>query len=326
VISDAQHMFCARNFLKGQIRMLSVKKIAMAGLQAVLASQILLAGGNTIGVASTRGIFELESRPVKGNATLSNGSTLSTSHSTGNVRLNDGTNLLIDTTSNVSVYSQHAELKSGAVQFNGGNAGYSLSSGHLRIVPESSVSRGVLRRRGSVIEVAALSGNWNVFGAKGMHVLRLTAGKAYAFSLSGSGANAPSQNKGTLTKKDSNHYLNVAETSKSYKLIDCKVPTKLEGQEVVINGTVVQDGSAIACIGREAIVAASTAGVVAATAAGTAGAAAGAAGTAGAVGAAAGAAAAGLSTAAITGITILGAASVVGVTAAVRDEAEVTRP
>jgi hypothetical protein len=133
-----------------------------------------------IGIAVAGGQFRVDRAEVNGNASVFDGSEVSTSAASSKVRLNNGVRLELGAQSQFKVFGTHALLEQGAGQIQGGSR-YRIEARELRVAPESkSIARVRLDGSGGVL-VSALRGPVKVSNASGMMLARLAPGRSLHF-------------------------------------------------------------------------------------------------------------------------------------------------
>jgi hypothetical protein len=126
-----------------------------------------------IGVALSEGTIVVNEAQTPGNATVFNGTTLQTQRTSSQVRLKDGAQVRFDLDSRGTLFSDHVDLKQGSARI----SDYSANANGLSVRASGGASANVTMK-GKVIEVAALTGNVQVFNAAGMNVANLLPGRA----------------------------------------------------------------------------------------------------------------------------------------------------
>ncbi len=76
----------------------------------------VLCADSVIGVASTRGTMEVNHTAIRGNANLSEGSSLRTNETTSQVSLQNGVQVTLGTRSAAAIHSNHMQLLEGGAQ------------------------------------------------------------------------------------------------------------------------------------------------------------------------------------------------------------------
>jgi len=282
------------------------------------AGTLLTAATPGIGVAMSQGNIFVNNAKTAGNATLSDGSTLETESASSQIRLNNGTQLRLSSSSRATVFADHIDLQKGTARI----AGYAANASGLSVRAEGTSSATVSMRDQGIVQIAALTGNVQVYNAAGMNVANLLPGRALDLKPQDAGASAPSTITGCAVKAGSNSLMTDETSNVTVQLRGQSVKP---GKRVQITGTAVPNATptspatqVINVTGVKQVGGTCKAGTAAAAAGAAAGgaAAAGAGGAAGAAGAAAGAAA-GISTttAVVAGVAAAAAAGVGGAAA-----------
>ena len=281
-------------------------------LIAIASGATLVAAGTAgIGVAMSQGNIFVNDAKISGNTTIVNGSTLETQGAASQIRLNDGAQMRLSSSSRATVFADHMDLQRGTAKI----SGYSANASGLNVRATGGASATVSMRNQGVIEVAALTGNVQVFNAAGMNVANLLPGRALDLKPQDAGASAPSSLTGCAVKSGANTLMTDETSNVTVQLRGQNVRA---GRRVQINGTMVPNATppspATQVINVTSVkeVGGTCKPGAAAAAAGAGGAAAGGA----AAGAAAGAAGVSASTAVIAGVAAAAAAGVGGAAAA----------
>jgi len=137
-----------------------------------------VAGTNSIGTASARGDMRVDNYSVKGNATLFDGSVVQTGVASVDVRMPKGVQIMLASDSQGTVYHDHLVLQSGASTMTSSGS-FSLEAKGLKVTSTSPNSHGIvsLRTNGNV-EVAALTGTFEVTNSRGARLANIIPGKA----------------------------------------------------------------------------------------------------------------------------------------------------
>jgi len=274
---------------------------------------LLSAATPGIGVAMSQGNILVNNAKTAGNATITDGSTLETQTAASQVRLNGGAQLRFANSSRGTIFADHVELQKGSARI----SGYSANASGLSVRANGSSSANISMRDQGVVQIAALTGNVQVYNAAGINVANLVPGRALDLKPQDAGASAPSSLTGCAVKAGGNTLMTDETSNVTVQLRGSNVRT---GRRVQITGSMVPNASAaspatqvINVTSVKEVGGTCKPGTAAAAAAGAAGAGAG----AGAAGAAAGAAA-GISTttAVVAGVAAAAAAGVGGAAAA----------
>jgi hypothetical protein len=177
-----------------------------------------------IGVALSEGTIVVNEAQTPGNATVFNGTTLQTQRTSSQVRLKDGAQVRFDLDSRGTLFSDHVDLQQGSARI----SDYSANANGLSVRASGDSSANVTMK-GKVVEVAALTGNVQVFNAAGMNVANLIPGRALDLRPADAGARAPSSLTGCPVKSGNNFLLTDEASNVTAQLRggDLKVGTRV---------------------------------------------------------------------------------------------------
>jgi len=206
------------------------------------------AGTVSIGTASARGDVRVDSLPVKGNATLFDGSVLETAKASADVRLAQGVEIMLSTASKSTFYRDHIVLQQGKTEFAAPKS-FQVEAGGLRVTPDAANSRGVVSiKTGNTIEVSALTGAFGVTDASGTLLARVHPGASFALAyvpVSAQPTNAllqPVSGVGLVENDGSHYFINV--DGLKYEIVG-KDFKQFVGTKVALRGTMPTGGSTI---------------------------------------------------------------------------------
>jgi hypothetical protein len=259
-----------------------------------------------IGVALSEGTILVNDAQTPGNATVFNGTTLQTQRTSSQVRMKDGAQVRFDLDSRGTLFSDHVDLKQGTAKI----SDYSADANGLsvRALGDSSAN---VTMKGKVVQVAALTGNVQVFNAAGINVANLVPGRALDLRPQDAGARAPSSLTGCPVRSGGNMLLTDESSNVTAQLRGGSVKA---GTRVQVTGTLVPNASAASPATQ--VVAVTSVKEVGGTCSKAGAAAAGGAAAGAAAGGGAGAAV-GVSTGVIVGVSVAAAAGIgVGAAAA----------
>ncbi len=178
--------------------------LARAALVLLAAGALSRMPGATqaIGTVVANGSFQIDHARVWGNATLFNGSVIETAAASSQVRLNQGVQLRLASSTRATVYENRLVLESGYSQIDSG-ANYQLEARSLHVAPavRDAVALVHVANERKVV-VAALQGSVRVTNAAGLLIANIEAGKSLDFEPQESGAAAPTQASGCLLSKN----------------------------------------------------------------------------------------------------------------------------
>jgi hypothetical protein len=196
------------------------------------AGTLLSAATPGIGIAMSQGNIYVNDAKTAGNATLSDGSTLETQGAASQIRLNNGTQLRLSSSSRATLFTDHLDLQKGTARI----SGYAANASGLSVRATGTSSATVSMRDQGIVQIAALTGNVQVYNAAGMNVANLLPGRALDLKPQDAGASAPSTITGCAVKAGSNSLI-TDETS--------NVTVQLRGQAVKPGKRVQITGSAV---------------------------------------------------------------------------------
>jgi len=282
------------NLLSGSERIVH-RYTSLAIVTAAFSFGMAVAATPAIGVALSEGTIVINDSQTPGNATIFNGTTLQTQRTSSQVRLKDGAQVRFDLDSRGTLFSDHVDLQQGSARI----SDYSANANGLSVRAAGDSSANVTMK-GKVVEIAALTGNVQVFNAAGMNVANLLPGRALDLRPQDAGARAPSSLTGCPVRSNGNVLLTDETSNVTAQLRGGNVKT---GTRVQVTGTLVPNATPASPATQ--VIAVTAVKEVGGTCNGAGAAAAGAA----AAGAGAGAAV-GVSTAVIVGVSVAAAAGV----------------
>lgn len=152
--------------------------LVLLSLAAFVATQ--LSAAPVIGVASTRGTIQIDNAAVRGTANVSEGSSVRTNETSGQVQLQNGASAVLSQRSAASVYTNRIELREGAGQVSA-QPGFDLDALGFRISAAGSkaVTR-VTYERPDRILVTAMDSPVKVT-KNGVLLAKLNPGTTYYF-------------------------------------------------------------------------------------------------------------------------------------------------
>ncbi|HKF49254.1 MAG TPA: hypothetical protein VKB38_17980 [Terracidiphilus sp.] len=207
------------------------KRYLAAGILAV-ASTVAFASSPAIATVTTRGDMRIDGYAVSGNATLFDGSAIETSQATATLRLEKGTEIRLGTGSMGTLYRDHMVLQHGKSELSTSDS-FALEASGFKVVPAVQNARGVVAVNGlGNIEVAALSGEFEVTSGTGHVIGKVMPGSAKSFAFQSSGLV-------TVTGKvsqTSGHFFVTDSTGILHELTG-KSLSKYVGKTATIDGT-----------------------------------------------------------------------------------------
>jgi hypothetical protein len=210
-------------------------KMLIAGLSIGVPAGF--AATQVIGVAMSEGPILVNDARTPGNATILDGSVLQTESSASQIHFKDGAQLRVDADSRARLYSDRVELQRGSVKI----SDYAARANGLSVKAAGGSSANVTVK-GKVIEVAALTGNVQVFNATGLNVANLLPGRALDLTPQDAGASSPSSLTGCAVKSG-NDLLMTDETS--YITVQLRGGKITAGERVQITGSLVPNAAPV---------------------------------------------------------------------------------
>ena len=199
------------------------------------------AGTVSIGTASARGDMRVDNYPVKGNATLFDGSVVETGQATANLRLNKGTEITMSTASRGTLYSDRLVLQQGESEL-AASSSFQLEANGFRVTPNEPNSRGVVSlKAGNTVEVASLNGSFGVTTNHGVLLANVRPGRVVSFAMKADANPANFSGVGLVSFENGTYYLTTDENVKY--VLTCKDLRKYVGDKVDVSGTL-QGGGA----------------------------------------------------------------------------------
>jgi len=197
---------------------------SLAIVTAAFSFGMAVAATPAIGVALSEGTIVVNDAQTPGNATVFNGTTLQTQRTSSQVRLKDGAQVRFDLDSRGTLFSDHVDLQLGSAKI----SDYSANANGLSVRATGDSSANVTMK-GKVVEIAALTGNVQVFNAAGMNVANLLPGRALDLRPTDAGARAPSSLTGCPVKSGNNFLLTDEASNVTAQLRggDLKVGTRV---------------------------------------------------------------------------------------------------
>ncbi|MCP5116258.1 MAG: hypothetical protein GY953_35975 [bacterium] len=198
----------------------------------------MMAAQPAIGVAVASGSFHLDEDRVSGNGTLFEGSTVVTGQASSQLRLTDGIQMQLASSSQGTVYRDRLVLERGTGQLENARD-YRIEAMGLEIVSEDPQSAARVKvDDDNLVEVAALRGALRVTNGDGILLAALPAGRALAFDATKAGASAPSAVAGCVKESDG-HYLLSDETAGLTVELRGEGLEAAVGHQVAVTGVVV---------------------------------------------------------------------------------------
>jgi hypothetical protein len=199
---------------------------------------VLMCAPPAIGIAKANGAFSVDQAGVYGNSTLFEGTAVETGKVVSDLRLQNGTELILAAGSRSKVYRDHAVLEKGAAQLKAVGT-YGVQALALHVTPIGSSSTVQVALNGSNhVQVAALSGSAQVANGQGVVVATIPAGKALDLDPQAAGGAAAAHLTGCLHKKNGKYILTDETTNVTVELQGSGLDTEV-GNRVDITGSMI---------------------------------------------------------------------------------------
>jgi hypothetical protein len=194
-----------------------------------------LAAGPAIGVAMATGTFRIDGSEVNGNASLFDGSEVTTADASSKLRLKAGARLEIGTNSQVKIFAARAVLEKGAGQVEA-RPEYPLEARTLRVNAAGAKAIARVRLDGAdAIQVSAVNGPVRVSTASGILLANVAAGRNLRF-VPQAGAADSFEVTGCLLRKNARLIIVDQTTGQVFELQGQDVSAQL-GNRVFVRGT-----------------------------------------------------------------------------------------
>ena len=198
------------------------------------------AAGPALGIAMANGSFRVGPSEVKGNASLFDGSEITTTDASSKLRFNNGSRMELGTGTQALVRTDRVVLQRGAGQVEG-PASYSLDARTLRITPANSKSIARVRLDGrNGVLVSAVNGPVRVTTASGILLAKLEAGGNLRFEPQQGTSPEAFEVTGCLLKKFKQFILVETTTNQIFELRGPDQTARL-GNRVTVKGTGIAD-------------------------------------------------------------------------------------
>ena len=197
------------------------------------------AGTAAIGTASARGDMRVDGYMVKGDATLFEGTVVQTGQASAALRMEKGVEIKLATDSRGTLFRDRLVLQQGSSEWTPSSS-FQVEANGLRVTPNEPNSRGqVSLGKSNTVEVAALTGGFQVTNNRGLLLARVSPGHTLSFGvLEGAAPDSTSISvSGTLSTEGGLYFVTVAETGVVFQVTG-KNFSKWVGMEVSITGTI----------------------------------------------------------------------------------------
>ncbi len=147
----------------------------------------LSAGPVSIGLVTASGPLTVDRSSIWGNATLFEGTSVSTADASGEVALRNGVRIQLAPSSQAVIGEKHARLERGATQINVGKANaskaYEVEAHGLRIAADAGARVVVALDASNRVQVSSLSGKASVSDHAGVLLAAIQPGRTVAFAM-----------------------------------------------------------------------------------------------------------------------------------------------
>ena len=194
---------------------------------------------SNIGIVIANGEVRVDGASIQGNSNLFSGSVVQAGNVRSDIHLKDGTEVLLNPSSQVRIYQEHTILEKGLVTQRH-SVNHSVIANGLRVLPEAKAGEVTVGVRDAThMEVMATGGEAEVRTPTGELVARIESGKVLSFTTGGGGKDSSiAEIQGILRKDSSGHYLTTDMLSNVTFQIQGSGLEKYLGASVAIDGTV----------------------------------------------------------------------------------------
>jgi hypothetical protein len=199
---------------------------------AVAASPAI--GTPAIGTIAAKGSFRVDNATVANNATLFEGATIETAAAGSSMQLSSGAKMVLAAESKGRFFGDHMVLERGQGSLER-SENFRVEARGLTIQPETGNATGrVVLANDAQVQVAALSGSFQVLNSRGMVVAKIPPGIALAFEPQAS--SEVTKLTGRLENRGG-HYLITDETTNVTVEVTGSNLAKLVGKRVEVTGS-----------------------------------------------------------------------------------------
>ena len=211
------------------------KKLQVAAILLCMLSYAA-AGTVSIGTVNARGDVRVDSYPIKGNATLFDGSVVETGQASADVRLKKGAEITMSTGSRGTLYSDHLVLQQGQGELVASNT-FALDVSGLHVKPSQPNSRAVVSMKpGNTVEISSVKGSVGVSDSHGVMLANILPGHSFSFAMDAGPQNGVFSGVGLVSFENGQYYL-TTDSDVKY-LLSCRDMKKYVDDKVVVSGTV----------------------------------------------------------------------------------------
>jgi hypothetical protein len=227
---------------------LTMRKSLAALMLFSFSAAYAVAGSGSIGTVSARGDLRIDGYTVQGNGTLFDGSAIETGKATATLRLENGTEITMDSNSSGIVHRDRLDLLKGKSQLKAAKSPFYFEADGLRVSPGSTNAQGVVAIDSQrAVEVASISGDLKIVNEAGLALAHVTPGSSMSLLQQASQhesqpAPIPASANGTTVTEvgvvtfDEGHFYLYAVDGTKYQL-EGRDFQKLDGQKIEVTGT-----------------------------------------------------------------------------------------
>ena len=209
-----------------------IRFVQMLAAGLALHGSVAMAASPVIGTVVSKGGFRLDSFSVKGNATLTEGSTVETGAASSLMQLSSGVLVTLASDSKGKLFGDRMLLEKGGGQLERA-AGFRVEALGLRIQPETGQSSARVALAAKRVRVAALAGSFRVLNGSGVLIANVAAGSALEFEPQPAGG--PTRMAGCLSNRSGRFLLTDETTNVSVEATGAGL-SKEAGNRVEITG------------------------------------------------------------------------------------------
>jgi hypothetical protein len=224
----------------------------LTGAALILFTSSFAAASTTaIGAASARGEMRVDGYPVRGNATLFDGTVVETGQATATLRLDKGAEIILSGESRGTLYHDHLVLQKGAGELSGRDP-FPIEADGLHVSPSQPNSQTVVSLSDAdMVEVASLTGGVQVTNNQGLLIGSVRSGRMMSFAMQEIGSPSDFTGTGTVSFENGHYYLTEHAPDFKYE-IKGKNLSKDIGKTVTLTGKLDSkakpDGDALAVV------------------------------------------------------------------------------
>ena len=193
-------------------------------------------GTKAIGTVSARGDMRVDGYSVNGDATLFDGTVVETGQAAAALRIDKGGEIKLAQDSRGTLHSDRLILQQGIGEWTPSGS-FSFEANGLRVSPSEANSSGVVSMDSAhTVEVATLTGQFQVTNENGLLLARVSPGHPLSFGMVQAGTPSPSPSSitvtGTLDIEAGTYFITVTSTGVVYQLSANAAATKTFARQV----------------------------------------------------------------------------------------------